>query len=59
MGFGYRETLEGPFWPQTRIENDMRDESGSDIEGSGRAFFNEKELPLGFMRTNHKNSKVS
>ena len=26
MGFGYRESLEGPFWPQTRIENDRRDE---------------------------------
>jgi hypothetical protein len=26
MGFGYGESLEGPFWPQTRIENDKRDE---------------------------------
>ena len=59
LGFGYRELLERPLWPQTRIENDKRDEGGSGIEGSGRTFFDKRELPLGFLRAIHKNSKVT
>ena len=59
MGFGYRESLEGPFWPQTRIENDKRVDGRGGIEGSYRTFLDKKELPLGFMRTNHRNSKVT
>ena len=59
LGFGDGETLERPLWIQIRIENDKRNEWGSGIEGSGRTFFGKKKLPLGFMRTNHKNSKVS
>ena len=30
-----------------------------DVEGSGRTFFDKKALPLGFLRTTHKNSKVT
>jgi hypothetical protein len=48
-----------PLWSQTRMENDKKDEGGSGIEGSGRTFFDKKELPLGFMCTNHNNSKVT
>jgi hypothetical protein len=59
ISFGYRESLEGPLWPQTRIENDKSVDGRADIAGSDRTFFDKKELPLGFMRTNNKNSKVT
>jgi hypothetical protein len=57
MGFGYRESLEGRFWPQIWIENNKKSEGGSGIEGSDRTFLDKKELPLGFMRAKQKNSK--
>ena len=59
MGFGYRELLERPLRPQNQIENDKSVDGRVDIAGSGRTIFDEKELPLGFLCTNHKNSKVT
>jgi hypothetical protein len=59
MGFGYRELLERPLRPQNQIENDKSVDGRVDIAGSDRTFFDKRALPLGFMRTNHKNSKVT
>jgi len=59
MGFGSMDSLEGYCGSKNRIENDKRADARIGIEGSGRTFFDKKKLPLGFMRTNHKNSKVS
>ena len=59
MGFGYMESLEGNSGPQKWIENEQRADGRVGIKGKGRTFFDKKKLPLGFMRTNHKNSKVT
>jgi hypothetical protein len=59
MGFGYREPLERPLRPQNQIENDKSVDGRVDIAGSDRTFFDERGLPLGFLRAIHKNSKVT
>jgi hypothetical protein len=58
-GVGYGDSVEGYSGPRKRIKNGSGAEGRSSIAGSGRTIFDKKELPLGFMRTNHKNSKVS
>jgi len=47
IGFGYMESLERPFWPQDRIENDKRADGRVGIEEAVRHFFTKKSFPWG------------
>jgi hypothetical protein len=52
-------SLEDYSWPRKWIKKELRFDGRVRMEGSGRTFFNEKELPVGFLRVTYKNSKVS